>query len=262
MLAPPEDKIQQFMNDLPFSEGNTEEFYTDEEVKEPGEEGETPKPVEPLEEDPMMAAESGEDDTFTEKSEGEDAGNGGNEVEKTADARGLGELLFGDPRARAESRPKSDIRPPEPRPAPAIEGPGGENGSFTDIRRFLAEARFDNPHGGLVSNTQNTLYYNDKGANFVPWLRRMINEVERNWIVPYSISFNRGHIAIGVTVARDGTIVSLKTLVPSGISGFDNAAMGALRASRLLPLPADYPDDRFEIILVFWYNERPYDIFG
>jgi hypothetical protein len=63
-------------------------------------------------------------------------------------------------------------------------------------------------------------------------------------------------------VARDGTILELKTIVPSGIAGFDNAAVGALRASRLLPLPADYPDDRFEIIIVVFYNERPYDIFG
>jgi hypothetical protein len=35
-----------------------------------------------------------------------------------------------------------------------------------------------------------------------------------------------------------------------------------VRASQLLPLPADYPDDKFDIILVFWYNERPYDLFG
>jgi len=26
-------------------------------------------------------------------------------------------------------------------------------------------------------------------------------------------------------------------------------------------LPSDYPDDRFEFVLVFWYNERPYDLF-
>ncbi len=61
---------------------------------------------------------------------------------------------------------------------------------------------------------------------------------------------------------RDGTITDMKLLIPSGTSGFDNAAVGALRASQLMPLPADYPDEKFDIILVFWYNERPYDVFG
>ena len=209
-----------------------------------------------------MVAESGADESFSEKNEGEEAGNGGTEVERRVDARELGDLLFGNPRATPEARPQSDIRPPEPRPAPGKEGVGGESGAFTDIRRFLAESRFDNPQGGLVANLNNTLYYNDKGANFVPWLRRLSAEFYRNHVMPYSITFNHGHIAIGLTVARDGTILEIKTIVPSGIAGFDNAAVGALRASRLLPLPADYPDDRFEIIVVVFYNERPYDIFG
>ena len=69
-------------------------------------------------------------------------------------------------------------------------------------------------------------------------------------------------VAVGITVDREGTITGLQILVPSGISGFDNAATGSVRAADLLPLPADYPDDRFDIILVFWYNERPYDLFG
>ncbi len=136
-------------------------------------------------------------------------------------------------------------------------GTGGEDGEFSDIRRFLAGSQFHNPEGGLVSNTGNTLYYNDKGANFVPWLNRMLAEVRRNWFVPNSIMFASGHVAIGVSVARNGTVTELNVLIPSGVSGFDNAAIGALRAAQLLPLPADYPDDHFEIILVFWYNERP-----
>ncbi|MGH9321103.1 MAG: TonB family protein [Vicinamibacteria bacterium] len=263
MLIPkamlPSEKPQEFMNDLPFSEGNTDEFYTDEEVKDPGKEGETEKAPEP--EEPAMVAESGEDDEFSEESEGTDVGNDGIEKPETRlDPEEVAELLFGDPRARETARPR-DVRPPEPKPAPN-EGEGGENGAFTDIRRFLAGSRFENPEGGLVANTGNTLYYNDKGANFVPWIRRMLAEVRRNWFVPYSVAFNHGHVAVGISVARDGTVTDLRILIPSGISGFDNAAVGALRAAQLLPLPADYPDDRFEIILVFWYNERPYDLFG
>jgi len=266
MLIPkamlPSPKPQDFMNDLPFSEGKTEEFYTDEEVKDPGKEGETERPEEPKDE-PVMAAESGEDRETAEQSAGSENGNGGLEKPETrltpAEAA---ELLFGNARAREAARARVDIRPPEPKPSLRELGKGGEDGAFTDIRRFLAGTRFDNPEGGLVSNTGNTLYYNDKGANFVPWLRRMLAEVRRNWFVPYSVAFNHGHVAVGISVARDGTVTELKVLFPSGISGFDNAAVGALRASQLMPLPADYPDDNFDIILVFWYNERPYDLFG
>ncbi|MDB4304193.1 TonB family protein, partial [Desulfosarcina sp.] len=59
----------------------------------------------------------------------------------------------------------------------------------------------------------------------------------------------------------NGNVTELKVLIPSGTAGFDNAAVGALRAADLMPLPSDYPDDRFDIIIVFWYNERPYDLF-
>ena len=258
----PSPKPQDFMNDLPFSEGRTDEFYTDEEVKDPGKEGERETPEEPRDE-PVMTAESGEDAETAEESAGSENANGGLEKpEPRLTPAEASELLFGDPRARAATRARVDIRPPEPKPSPLDRGEGGEDGAFTDIRRFLAGTRFDNPEGGLVANTGNTLYYNDKGANFVPWLRRMLAEVRRNWFVPYSVAFNHGHVAVGISVARDGTVSELKVLFPSGISGFDNAAVGALRASQLLPLPADYPDEKFDIILVFWYNERPYDLFG
>lgn len=257
----PSPKPKEFMNDLPFSEGKTEEFYTDKEVKDPGKEGEREKPDEP-EDEPVMVEESGEDEKTAEASEGKESGTGGVEKPETLSPSQVADLLFGDARAREASRARSDIRPPEPKPPSREVGEGGENGAFTDIRRFLAGARFDNPEGGLVSNTGNTLYYNDKGANFVPWLRRMLAEVRRNWLFPYSVAFDHGHVAIGISVARDGTVTDMTVLLPSGVSGFDNAAVGALRAAQLMPLPADYPDDKFDIILVFWYNERPYDLFG
>ncbi len=111
MLIPkamlPSPKPQDFMNDLPFSEGNAEEFYTDKEVKDPGKEGETETPKEP-EEEPVMAAESGEDEETAEESLGAENGNGGLEKPETrltpAEAS---ELLFGDPRAREASKARS-----------------------------------------------------------------------------------------------------------------------------------------------------------
>jgi TonB family protein len=226
---PPPDKQQDFQNDLPFSEGNTDEFVTDQEHEKPGEEGDR---------------ETADADAHTE------------EAKRLADLLPRDDFTFGG------ARP---VPPPEPEtPPPGGLGPQGQNGGggpFEDIRRFLEDKQFHNPEGGLVTGRDNTLYYDDKGANFVPWIRRMLSEVRRNWLVPYSASFRAGHVAVAVSVNRNGDIVALEVMIPSGTPGFDNAAQGALRAADLQPLPPDYPDDHFEFVLIFWYNERPYDLF-
>lgn len=222
---PPPDKRQSFQNDLPFSEGNTDEFYSPKESKKPGDPGGVTKPAEPV---PESAPEP---------------------ERKLA---GIGPDVFSFP-----SKPREIPRPKAPDP-----GDNGQGGDSYDLTRFLRDKQFHNPEGGLVTGHDNTLYFNDKGANLVPWIRRMLAEVRRNWIVPFSAAYLAGHVAVGITVARDGSIADLKLLVPSQTAGFDNAAVGALRASQLLPLPPDYPDPQFDIILVFWYNERPYDIFN
>ena len=268
MLEP--ERRAEVMDDLPFSTGNTEEFYTDEEVKDPGEEGDAQE-VDEAETEPVVAEESGEDDADSDEVEGADDGNDVVEVADSMDAQDLGDLLFRDSLLdpsediRTEEAQHRRIEPPEPRVTRGDVGDGGENGRFTDIRRFLAGAQFDHPEGGLVlAGRDNTLYYNDRGANFVPWIRRMLTEVRRTWIasMPYAANVYAGHTAVGFTVSRDGTVIVLETLVRSGVPGFDNNAEGAIRGARLLPLPSDYPDETFDIVIVFWVNERPYDIFG
>lgn len=257
---PPQDKQQEFMNDLPFSEGNTDEFVTDEELEDPGDEGE---PGEPEEEEQLE--ESNTNGT------GEDASGVEEGVPSDDPGNDRIDLLPKDPKFSYFDPDFVNPDPPEPlerarppQPAPRQYGEGGQRGgggAFEDIRRFLDESRFHNPEGGLVTGKSNTLYYNDKGANFVPWLRRLLEDVRRNWFPPYSASFLAGHVAVGISVTRNGDIAELEILIPSKVSGFDNAAVGALRAADLMPLPSDYPDERFEIIIVFWYNERPYDLF-
>ena len=265
MLTP--ETRPEIMNDLPFSSGNTEEFYTKEEVKDPGTQG---SPEEEAPTDVAKVAESGEDELdsegLLEEELGTEVADGG------FDPKVLGDFLFHTPdlieearkQREAEARRQRQMRPPPPARTRNPVGEAGEDGRFMDIRRFLAGAQFHNPDGGLVVNSNNTMYYNDKGANFVPWIRRMLTEVGRIWRggMPWAANIYNGHVAVGFKVARDGTVMAYETLVPSGVVGFDNIAVGAIRGADLLPLPADYPDETFDIIIVFWYNERPYDIFG
>ena len=265
MIAP--KTRPEILNDLPFSAGNTDEFYTKEEVKDPGKEG---TPEEEASKDVAGLAESGEDELdsegLLEEELGAEVADGG------VDPEALGDFLFHTPdliedarrQAEAEARRQRQRRAPQPARTRNPIGEAGENGDFTDIRRFLAGAQYHNPDGGLVVNSNNTLYYNDKGASFVPWMTRMLSEVGRIWRtgMPLAAHIYNGHVAVGFKVARDGTVMSYQKLVPSGVVGFDNIAVGAIRAADLLPLPADYPDETFDIVIVFWYNERPYDIFG
>ncbi len=234
-----------FQNDLPFSDGQDEEFFFDQPMgddpdREPSPEP-TSEPTPPPEAEPDLAVPSPatssrlhfDPDAFRDR---------------LADPAG-------DARRRADEAERAAARA-------RAEEADRRRGTPTDIWRFLEGKRFRNPEGGLVSNRNNTLYYDDRGADMVPWIGRLIAEVRRNWYVPYAAAFQAGHVAIAISVTRSGAIEWLQMVIPSGTAGFDNAAVGALRGAELLPLPDDYPGRNFEIMLVFWYNEQPYDLFG
>ena len=244
-----------FQNDLPFSQGDSEEFYVDEKPGEdPASESDSMESAEAAEPEPAAASESPADLAEPSAPEVEppapprflfDSDAFRRRIQDpAADVRRLGdELAMRKARVLAETERRKEGRP-------------------TDIWRFLEGKRFRNPEGGLVSNRNNTLYYDDRGANLVPWIGRLIAEVRRNWYIPYAASYEAGHVAIAISVLRSGELAWLQVVIPSGVPGFDNAAVGALRGAQLLPLPDDYPGADFEIMLVFWYNEQPYDLFS
>ena len=249
-----------FQNDLPFSEGEDEEFYVDHEM---GEEL-------AAEDDRSEAMDGAEPEFGSEIPAIEDSAEALAEPALQSPGSGLSEgpLQF-DAEAfrRLINDPAAEVRrignEQAMREARAqAEEERKKQGAPTDIWRFLEGKRFRNPEGGLVSNRNNTLYYDDRGANLVPWISRLIAEVRRNWYIPYAASYDRGHVAIAISVQRSGQLAWLQVVVPSGVPGFDNAAVGALRGAQLLPLPDDYPGGDFEIMLVFWYNEQPFDLFS
>lgn len=244
-----------FQNDLPFSEGQDEEFYIDHEMGDDLS-AEADKSEAVSEVEPEVAVERQEPD-FAGTESPEPPGMAGSEPLQF-DANAFRRLIH-DP--AADVRRLSDEMAMREARAQA-EAERRKQGAPTDIWRFLDGKRFRNPEGGLVSNRNNTLYYDDRGANLVPWIGRLIAEVRRNWYIPYAASYDLGHVAIAISVLRSGELAWLQVVVPSGVPGFDNAAVGALRGAQLLPLPDDYPGADFEIMLVFWYNEQPYDLFS
>ena len=255
-----------FQNDLPFSEGDTDEFFTDTEA------GEDPDAARENEERTALAAAEAAEEAAAEamlaEALAEEMPESASDPERPFASPLDDRLRFDEDAFRERIRdPAAEVR----RLASDLARRNARRqareeerrrGAPTDIWRFLEGKRFRNPEGGLVSNRNNTLYYDDRGANLVPWITRLIAEVRRNWYVPYAASYQAGHVAIAISVLRSGELAWLQVVIPSGVPGFDNAAVGALQGAQLLPLPDDYPGNDFEIMLVFWYNEQPYDLFG
>ncbi len=114
---------------------------------------------------------------------------------------------------------------------------------------------------GLPSGTgkqMGPLFFDPEGADFTLWLNHFKNEVYRNWIVPQAALLGfHGAVEIEFVVERDGSLSGLRVLKPSGTVSLDRAAENSLRASRFLPLPADYRPVRVPMRVTFFYNTAP-----
>ena len=100
--------------------------------------------------------------------------------------------------------------------------------------------------------------FDTKGVDFGSWLRRFRAQVYSNWMIPYAAMALHGHTVLRFTIHRDGTITDLMILQPSTVDAFTKAAFNAIKASNpTVPLPAEYPDDRMVMTVVFYYNETP-----
>ncbi|MDE2972714.1 MAG: hypothetical protein OXU35_10440, partial [Acidobacteriota bacterium] len=187
-----------FQNDLPFSEGEDEEFYIDHEM---GDELTAEDDASASADEPELLAEIPAPDEAAD-APGEPApevpGAGAEEPRLRFDADAFRRLI-NDPAADVR-RLGNELAMREARAQ--AEAERRRQGAPTDIWRFLEGKRFRNPEGGLVSNRNNTLYYDDRGANLVPWISRLIAEVRRNWYIPYAASYDRGHVAIAISVLR------------------------------------------------------------
>jgi TonB family protein len=100
--------------------------------------------------------------------------------------------------------------------------------------------------------------YDPHGADFTEWINHMSREVYRNWLLPEAARLGfGGKVTIRFLVARDGSLVGDEVLESSGTRSLDVAARDAMRAARLLPLPADFAPAQFERVVCFSYNVSP-----
>ena len=92
----------------------------------------------------------------------------------------------------------------------------------------------------------------------LPWIRRFIAQVKRNWLIPYAAMSAKGHVVVTFNVHKDGALTDLVIAGPCPIEAFNNAAIGALSSSNpTAPLPPEYPADKAFFTVTFFYNEPP-----
>jgi outer membrane biosynthesis protein TonB len=161
--------------------------------------------------------------------------------------------------------------PPKAAPAPPVTGPspnearltpprvpGGILGSaLRDVQRYAQSQNYDNPEGA-GGEQGSDIQFDSKGVDFGAWLRRFKAQVTRNWLIPQAAMVMHGHVAIQMSILRNGTIVNPHIILPSGIEAFDTAALSALKLSNpTMKLPDAYPGEALDPFTVtFYYNER------
>jgi TonB family protein len=130
--------------------------------------------------------------------------------------------------------------------------------AIRNVQKYAPRDSYSNPQGGGDQEFGPAIQFDTKGVEFGPWLRRFIAQIRRNWFIPESAMFQKGHVVITFYVGKDGRITELKVLRPSDVGAFNNSAFNALAASNpTQPLPPEYPDDRAFFTVTFYFNENP-----
>lgn len=97
-----------------------------------------------------------------------------------------------------------------------------------------------------------------QGADFRPYLLRVLTAVRRNWfaVIPESARLGRrGKVIIQFAIDRSGNVPKLVIAIPSGAEPLDRAAVAGISASNPFPpLPNEFKGDQIRLQLSFTYN--------
>lgn len=142
--------------------------------------------------------------------------------------------------------------------ARVVEKPGGGLivGDDTDLPG-IGESLSRQPAPGRMGSSLELLS-DPHGADFRPYLIRVLASVRRNWfaVIPESVRMGRqGRVVIQFAINRDGAVPKLVIAVPSGFDPMDRAAVAGISASNPFPpLPPEYRGNQIRLQLSFSYN--------
>jgi len=108
------------------------------------------------------------------------------------------------------------------------------------------------------SSSRLELLSDPMGADFRPYLIRILASVRRNWfaVMPESVRMGRtGQVLVQFAINRDGSVPKLVIAVPSGADALDRAAVAGISASNPFPpLPPEFRGEQVRLQLTFSYN--------
>ena len=184
-------------------------------------------------------------------------------------------------------QPPPPARPPEAKPKLAFESIGAQTGAPKQTGQIVSakssleetvKSAIKRTGGGIVvgdlgepgvsgmpsptstpsRQSSLELMSDPEGADFKPYLTRVLAVVRRNWfaVMPESARMGqRGRSTIQFVVNRDGSVPKLVISGPSGSDALDRAAVAGISASNPLPpLPAEFKGARVQLQLSFSYN--------
>ena len=137
-----------------------------------------------------------------------------------------------DAEARAYARKVADAR------RRALAALGSAANSLDDARTGTATIKLAGPGGG--------------GVPYANFLQAVKSVYERAWILPDGVTDDDATVAVSVTIARDGTVVSHRIIRSSGNAAVDQSVGVTLRrVTFAAPLPDDAKENERTVTINF-----------
>ena len=147
--------------------------------------------------------------------------------------------------------------------SPGNERPGSGGGTAaTPNLKPGTEYKFElNNPAWLKDRAYGTMSFDTKGFPWGDYARKLQVAIRERWLERYPLAARQGmagYTCQRFVIARDGTVTSIDILRPSKHPSLTRAATDAINAaSRLPPLPEEFPGDSEGVTGCFWYNMYP-----
>jgi TonB family protein len=141
-----------------------------------------------------------------------------------------------------------------------IRGSSGGGGLVIGDQGALGSGygSINQPSGNGVPGAAMQLLSDPNGADFVPYIRQILQTIKRNWLAvqPESVRMGRrGKVVLQFAIKKNGTVDKVVFEEHSGADPLDRAAVAGISASNPLPpLPPEFKGDRVVLRLNFMYN--------
>jgi TonB family protein len=168
-------------------------------------------------------------------------------------------LLFCGVFLSAQSTPPSSEQKPES-PANSSDQKAISVGETIKAAQAAALAKRGGSAAASAATGPLDVLSDTQGVDFGPYLKRVVDNVRRNWyeLIPESARapiLRKGKVDIEFAIAKEGWVGGIKVVSSSGDVALDRAAYdGILHTNPLPPLPREFSDKYLALRFHFFYN--------